>query len=286
MNEKIIDGKAHALRVKEKIKAEIQATCGSGQVRQPCLAVILVGNDPASGVYVRNKELACHSIGMKSESFRLDERATAAELEDIIHKLNEDKNIDGILLQLPLPRHLDSFHFIPMIDPKKDVDGLTPSSQGLINWNKPGHRPCTPAGIIYLLKEENIPLVGANAVVIGRSVLVGWSVATLLQQQGATVTVIHSKSKNPEKISRTADILVVAAGKPLLVNNEWVKEKATIIDVGIHKTEKGLVGDVDFKSVIELAHKITPVPGGVGPMTITMLMNNTFDAYKMNLGIE
>lgn len=285
MENKIIDGKAHSQRIKDKLKNEIQGICSERQVRPPCLAVILVGNDPASGVYVRNKELSCQGVGMTSKSYRLEENTSVAQLEDLIHKLNEDDKIDGILLQLPLPKHLESFYFIPLIDPRKDVDGLTPYSQGLINWNKPGHRPCTPAGIIYLLKEESIPLVGASAVVIGRSVLVGWSVATLLQQHGATVTVIHSKSKDPVEIARTADVLVVAAGRPLLVKRDWIKPHATVVDVGIHKTEQGLVGDVDFKDVVEQVHKITPVPKGVGPMTIAMLLQNTFNAYKNYLAI-
>jgi methylenetetrahydrofolate dehydrogenase (NADP+)/methenyltetrahydrofolate cyclohydrolase len=285
---KIIHGSSHAKNLRLSIKNEITLIVAQNSIRAPALAVILVGEDPASEVYVRNKSAACSQAGISSQTFKLSAEATQQELEKVIEKLNLDASVDGILLQLPLPKHLDAFLAINQIEPKKDVDGLTCVNQGRLNWNKAGLRPCTPAGIMYLLEQEQVSIKGKKAVVIGRSVLVGLPVATLLQQAGATVTLLHSQSLEKEKHASSADILIAAAGQPHLIDENWVKSGAIVIDVGIHRkvSGDGLIGDVNFDRVKEKAAMITPVPGGVGPMTIALLLANTLQAYKENFKIS
>ncbi len=280
MSAQIIDGKAIAQSIKDKLKAEV-ITLRAAAERAPCLAVVLVGNDPASEVYVGHKKKACAEVGIESRSITLAGDITQAALEQHLKQLNEDPSVDGILLQLPLPAHLNSQSAIDLISPRKDVDGLTPVSQGLLIWRRPAHVSCTPAGIMELVRSTGINLTGKRAVVIGRSVLVGAPVATLLGHAGATVTGVHSKTVNPAAICREADVLVVAAGVKHLVGSEWIKPGAVVIDVGIHRGEDGkLTGDVDFKEVAAKAAWITPVPGGVGPMTIVSLLRNCVSAFK------
>jgi methylenetetrahydrofolate dehydrogenase (NADP+)/methenyltetrahydrofolate cyclohydrolase len=280
MSAQVIDGKAIAQSIKDQLRAEI-TTLRSAAERAPCLAVVLVGNDPASEVYVGHKKKACAEVGIDSRSVSLAGDTTQAALEKHIRELNEDPSVDGILLQLPLPAHLNSQSAIDLISPRKDVDGLTPFSQGLLVWRRPGHVSCTPLGIMELIRSTGIAIAGQRAVVIGRSVLVGSPVATLLANAGATVTGIHSKTSNPAAICREADILVVAAGVKHLVGANWVKPGAVVIDVGIHRGDDGkLTGDVVYDEVAAVAGFITPVPGGVGPMTIVSLLRNCLSAFK------
>jgi len=277
----IIDGRIAAQAIKKRVRADVDGLLAKGG-RAPKLAVILVGNHAPSEVYVKNKELACKSVGIETVLFRLPEDAPQKRLIDLIHKLNEDDGIDGILPQLPLPAHMSRTAAILAVDPKKDVDGLTPLNQGLLDWNLPGIRPCTPSGIVELVKFSGTPIKGALAAVLGRSLLVGAPAANLLSHEGATTISMHSESKETRELTRQADIVVVATGVHHLVKRDWIKPGATVIDVGIHRMADGSIqGDVDFAGVSKVAGKITPVPGGVGPMTIASLLVNCVNAHRL-----
>ena len=240
-----------------------------------------MGDDPASQIYVASKEKACAEIGIKSRSTVLPAKTTQAELRDHVLALNEDASIDGILVQLPLPLHINRWDIITAISPSKDVDGLTPTSQGLMIWTMPGLYSCTPLGIVKLIHSTGIELEGKLAAVIGRSMLVGGPTAVLLGNEGATVISLHSKSRDIPALTRQADVLVVATGEYDLVQRDWVKPGAVVIDVGIHRVGGKVKGDVNFETVSQVAGHITPVPGGVGPMTIAMLLHNCVLAYEM-----
>lgn len=269
----IIDGKKISQEIKDELKEKVAVLKTEG--KEIALAVIQVGNDPASSVYVGNKKKACEYIGIRSESYELPEETSQDELIALIGKLNNDNAINGILVQLPLPKHINEDAVIKAIAPSKDVDGFHPESVGALLIGQDGFLPCTPAGIIQLLKRSNIDISGKECVVIGRSNIVGKPMAVLLLRENGTVTVTHSKTANLKEVCKRADILVVAIGKPKMINREYVKEGATVIDVGIHRNENNkLCGDVDYDDVFPVAGAITPVPGGVGPMTIAMLMNN------------
>ena len=274
----IINGKEISAAVKQRIKAEVKKLSEQGTV--PGLAVIIVGSDPASLVYVGSKEKACAELGIHSEKYALPEETTEQELLDLIKRLNNDDNIHGILCQLPLPPHLDEKLIINSIAPEKDVDAFNPYSVGRIMIGDYDFVPCTPAGIMEMLKYEGIEIAGKSCVVIGRSNIVGKPMAMLLLHANGTVTVCHSKTKNLKEICRNADILVAAVGKAKFVTEDMVKPGAVVIDVGMNRENGKLCGDVDFDSVKEKASAITPVPGGVGPMTIAMLMQNTLTAAK------
>lgn len=281
---KIIDGKAIANALQDRLKE--QASYFAMRFgRKPKLVVIMVGEDPASAVYVRNKIRACENVGINSESYRLPETTEQSELESLIEKLNKDETADGILIQLPLPSRLDAKKLIPLIDPKKDVDGFSAENLGaLVLDDKRALYSCTPLGIIQLILSTGIDLTGKHAVVVGRSNEVGKPVALMLLQHNATVTICHSKTVDLGAVTRTADVLVVAVGREKLITGDMVKEGAVVIDVGINRGADGkLCGDVDFDSVAEKCSFITPVPGGVGPMTIAMLMTNTMKAAKRNV---
>ena len=274
-----IDGKQISTDIKEELKAEVAALKAAG--KSCCLAVIQVGNDPASSVYVNNKKKACAYIGIESLAYELGEETTEAELLELIDKLNRDGNVHGILCQLPLPPHIDEDKIIQAISPKKDVDGFHPQSVGALTIGQPGFVSCTPAGIIQLLRRSRIETEGKHCVVVGRSNIVGKPMALLMLRENATVTICHSRTKNLKEICRSADILIVAIGKPRYIGADYVKEGAVVIDVGIHRDENNkLCGDVKFDEVEPLASYITPVPGGVGPMTIAMLMHNCVEAMK------
>ncbi|MBR6217431.1 MAG: bifunctional methylenetetrahydrofolate dehydrogenase/methenyltetrahydrofolate cyclohydrolase FolD [Eubacterium sp.] len=280
----IIDGKQISLDIKDEIKDKIAWLNKKGI--EVSLAVILVGNDPASTVYVKNKKKACEYTGIKSVSYELAEETTEEELLSLIDKLNEDNAINGILVQLPLPKHINEDAVIKRISPDKDVDGFHPESVGRLSIGERGFVSCTPAGVIQLLKRSKVEITGAECVVVGRSNIVGKPMAMLLIRENGTVTVCHSKTKNLKEVTKRADILVVAIGKPEFIDSSYVKEGAVVIDVGIHrKGEKKLCGDVNYASVEPIASKITPVPGGVGPMTIAMLMNNCYEAALMQNGM-
>lgn len=269
---KIIDGKALATEIRLELKAKIE-----NSVKKPGLAVVIVGDDPASRIYVRNKIKACGELGIRSYSYELPTQSTQEEVETLLDKLAKDKEIDGILLQLPLPKHLDAESATAHIPFEKDVDGFSAQNLGLLMQNKQRIAACTPSGVMKMLEKEEIDLSGKHAVVIGRSETVGKPMAMLLLNANATVTVCHSKTKDIAKICQTADILVSAVGKANFVTSDMVKNGAVVIDVGMNRDENGkLCGDVDFEGVKEKASYITPVPGGVGPMTITMLMYNTY----------
>ncbi len=277
---KIIDGKKISAQIRAEIKAEVEVFEKERGFR-PGLAVIIVGNDSASQVYVRNKRRACEEVGFYSEAYELPENTTQEELNALVDKLNADKNIHGILCQLPLPRHLDENAVILRIAPEKDVDAFHPYNVGKIMIGDYSFLPCTPAGVMALLERSGIDVCGKECVVVGRSNIVGKPQAMLLLHKSGTVTVCHSRTKNLAEVCRRADILVAAIGKPKFFTSEYVKEGAVVIDVGMDRDEDGkLCGDVDFASVEPLASYITPVPGGVGPMTITMLMQNTLTAAK------
>ncbi|MBQ7236125.1 MAG: bifunctional methylenetetrahydrofolate dehydrogenase/methenyltetrahydrofolate cyclohydrolase FolD [Clostridia bacterium] len=272
---KIIDGKVLAQKVKDELKikvAEFQAKFG----RQITLAVILVGENPASQVYVRNKIKATEYVGMKSLSFYLPETATEEEVSETILSLSSDNSVDGILVQLPLPKHLNENKLLNLIPASKDVDGFLAENVGNLLLGQPCTIACTPFGVLKMLQSENIDMCGKNAVVIGRSNIVGKPMAMLLLKENCTVTVCHSKTSNLKEVCKNADILVAAIGKPKFVTADMVKNGAVVIDVGINRTENGLVGDVDFDAVKDVASYISPVPGGVGPMTIAMLLENTY----------
>ncbi len=284
MTARLIDGTAVARRVREDVARGVEKLIAAGGVA-PGLATVLVGDDPASEVYVRNKRRLSVEAGMQDLHRHLPgdvDQATAAALVD---ELAADPAVSGILLQLPTPKHLDSDALIARIPAEKDVDGLTTANAGLLAQGRPGLRPCTPAGVMTLLDEYDVPLSGAEAVVVGRSVLVGKPMAQLLLAQNATVTICHSRTRDLAEVCRRADVLVVAAGIPGIVGADAVKPGATVIDVGIHRGENGLRGDVEFDAVAEVAGAITPVPGGVGPMTIAMLLANTLTAAKVQQGI-
>ena len=275
----IINGKEIAQTIKDEMKEEVKQLKDAG--KNCCLAVIQVGNDPASSVYVANKKKACEYIGIDSLSYELPEDTTEAQLLDLIDKLNDDEAVHGILCQLPLPRHMNEKNVLNRISPKKDVDGFHPQNVGALVVGDFGFVSCTPAGIVELLKRSNVEMEGKHCVVIGRSNIVGKPMALLMLRENATVTVCHSRTQNLKEICKQADILIVAVGKPLFVTKEFVKEGAVVIDVGIHRDENNkLCGDVDYKDVEPCVSAITPVPGGVGPMTICMLMKNCLEAMK------
>jgi methylenetetrahydrofolate dehydrogenase (NADP+)/methenyltetrahydrofolate cyclohydrolase len=274
----IIDGKKTAATIRQELKEQVAAlTVRHG--RSPGLAVILVGGDPASQVYVRNKERACEDVGIISKGFRLPEDVPQAQLEDTIMFLNSDPAIDGVLLQLPLPKGLDSQRCLDLISPAKDVDGFHPVNMGRLALGLPCLRSCTPAGIMTLMERHGIDVAGKKAVVIGRSNIVGKPLALMLLQKNATVTVCHSRTRDIAGEVRSADIVLAAVGIPKFVTREMVKPGAVVIDVGINRTELGLVGDCDFEGIKDVASAMTPVPGGVGPMTIAQLLVNTLEAY-------
>lgn len=276
----IIDGKQISKQIKDELKEQVAAYKAQGI--EIALAVIQVGNDPASTVYVGNKKKACEYIGIQSVSYELPEETTEEELLAIIDKLNHDDSIYGILVQLPVPKHINENHIIQAIDPKKDVDGFHPQSVGALSIGQAGFVSCTPAGIIQLLKRSGIAIEGKECVVLGRSNIVGKPMAMLLLRENGTVTVCHSKTRNLKEVTGRADILVVAIGRPKMIDASYVKEGAVVIDVGIHRDENNkLCGDVDYASVEPVASAITPVPGGVGPMTIAMLMHNCVEAVEI-----
>lgn len=272
---KLIDGKAISAKVKEDLKEKV-AEFENKYGKKITLAVILVGENPASQVYVKNKIKGTEYVGMRSLSFNLPETASEKEVSDLINKLATDDSVDGILVQLPLPKHLDENKILALIPADKDVDGFLAENVGNLTLGLPTTVACTPFGVLEMLKSEGVELCGKNAVVIGRSNIVGKPMALLLLQENCTVTISHSKTKNLKEICKTADVLVAAIGRPKFVTADMVKEGAVVIDVGINRTENGLVGDVDFENVKEIASLITPVPGGVGPMTIAMLLKNTY----------
>lgn len=277
---KVIDGKVISKQIKDELKERVAEYRKQGI--EIALAVIQVGNDAASTVYVGNKKKACEYIGIKSVAYELPEETTEEELLKIIHTLNQDDSIYGILVQLPVPKHINENHIIQAIDPKKDVDGFHPQSVGALSIGQPGFVSCTPAGVIQLLKRSNIEIEGKECVIIGRSNIVGKPMAMLLLRENGTVTVCHSRTKDLKEITRRADILVVAIGKPKMIDASYVKAGAVVIDVGIHRDANNkLCGDVDYESVEPVASAITPVPGGVGPMTIAMLMHNCVDAVQI-----
>lgn len=279
---KLINGKEISQQIKDELKEKVAKLKAEGT--GICLAVIQVGNDPASTVYVGNKKKACAYIGIESRAFELPEETTEEELLSIIADLNADDTVHGILVQLPVPKHINEEKIINAISPKKDVDGFHPESVGSLCIGKQGFVSCTPAGIIQLLKRSDIEIEGKHCVVIGRSNIVGKPMSILLLRENGTVTICHSKTKNIKEICKQADILVVAIGRPKMIDASYVKPGATVIDVGIHRDENNkLCGDVDFDSVEPVAGAITPVPGGVGPMTIAMLMNNCVESALMNL---
>jgi methylenetetrahydrofolate dehydrogenase (NADP+)/methenyltetrahydrofolate cyclohydrolase len=280
---RLIDGKAVARKVREDVARGVEKLVGGGGVA-PGLATVLIGDDPASEVYVRNKRRLSVEAGMQDLHRHLPGDVGQATAAALVDELAADPAVSGILLQLPTPEHLDSDALIARIPAEKDVDGLTTANAGLLAQGRPGLRPCTPAGVMTLLEEYDVPLSGAEAVVVGRSVLVGKPMAQLLLGKNATVTVCHSRTRDLAEICRRADVLVVAAGIPGIVGADAVKPGATVIDVGIHRGENGLRGDVEFEEVAEVADAITPVPGGVGPMTIAMLLANTLTAARVQQG--
>ena len=276
----IIDGKQISKQIKDELKEQVAAYKAQGI--EIALAVIQVGNDPASTVYVGNKKKACEYIGIQSVSYELPEETTEEELLSIIDKLNHDDSIYGILVQLPVPKHINENHIIQAINPKKDVDGFHPQSVGALSIGQAGFVSCTPAGIIQLLKRSGIAIEGKECVVLGRSNIVGKPMAMLLLRENGTVTVCHSRTRDLKEVTGRADILVVAIGRPKMIDASYVKEGAVVIDVGIHRDENNkLCGDVDYASVEPVASAITPVPGGVGPMTIAMLMHNCVEAVEI-----
>ena len=275
----ILNGKETAAQIRQELKEEIvQLKAQAG--RAPGLAVILVGDDPASQVYVRNKEKACAEVGIVSRGFRLPADISQADLENKIRELNDDQEIDGILLQLPLPEGLDSQRCLELISPEKDVDGFHPVNVGKLTLGLDGFRSCTPAGIMTLLKRYDLSVQGKKAVVIGRSNIVGKPLALMLLQENATVTICHSRTKDLPVEVRQADFVFAAVGRAKFVTADMVKDGAVVVDVGINRTEEGLVGDCDFDNLKDKVSAITPVPGGVGPMTIAQLLVNTVQSFK------
>ncbi|RFB35414.1 bifunctional methylenetetrahydrofolate dehydrogenase/methenyltetrahydrofolate cyclohydrolase FolD [Brevibacillus sp. VP] len=283
MTAQVINGKEFAKSYRARIKQEVAELVDKGI--QPGLAVVLVGDDPASQTYVNGKIKACEETGIYSKSFRLESTVTQQEVVDLVEELNQDPNIHGILVQLPLPKHMNEEAIIDTISPEKDVDGFHPISVGNLCIGKETFLPCTPHGVIELIKSTGISMEGKHAVVVGRSNIVGKPVSLLLLHENATVTMCHSRTKNLEEQTRQADILVVAVGIAHLIKKEHVKEGAIVIDVGMNRLDGKLTGDVLFDEVKEVASHITPVPGGVGPMTITMLMQNTVISAKRKLTV-
>lgn len=277
---KILDGKAVSQRIKDELKIEVENLKKEG--KSVGLAVIIVGDNPASRIYVNNKKKACEQLGIHSEEFALPAETTEEELKALVEKLNNDDSIDGILVQLPLPKHINEEAVINTISAKKDVDAFHPSNVGKIMIGNYDFLPCTPAGVMELIKESGISVEGKNCVVVGRSNIVGKPQAMLLLQQNGTVTICHSRTKDLAAVTREADILVAAVGVPELIKGDMIKEGAVVIDVGMNRLpDKKLVGDVDFAECEKKAAAITPVPGGVGPMTIAMLMKNTVKAATL-----
>jgi methylenetetrahydrofolate dehydrogenase (NADP+)/methenyltetrahydrofolate cyclohydrolase len=279
MAARIIDGKAVAAAVRERVATEVRAF-EDEQGRTPVLATVLVGDDPASQIYIRNKGKACEEVGMRSLHHSLPAETSENELLELVGELGLDRDVDGILVQLPVPEQIDPDRVVAALDPGKDVDGLTPLNAGLLAHGMPGLVPCTPAGVIELLRHEGVELEGAEAVVVGRSKLVGVPVARLLLAANATITVCHSRTRDLAATCARADVLVAAVGVPRLLGPDAVKPGAVVIDVGMNRGEDGLCGDVDFEAVADVAAAITPVPGGVGPMTIAMLLVNTLAAAR------
>jgi methylenetetrahydrofolate dehydrogenase (NADP+)/methenyltetrahydrofolate cyclohydrolase len=275
---RIIDGKAVAAEVRARVADEVREFAAAHGDHVPGLATVLVGDDPASHVYVSNKRKQTEEVGMRSIHHGLDAGTPEADLLALIADLNADEDVDGILVQLPLPDGIDQDAVIASIDPTKDVDALTAGSAGLLAQGRPGLVPCTPQGVMELLRHAGVEVEGAEAVVVGRSILVGRPLASLLLNASATVTVCHSRTRDLAEVCRRADILVAAVGSPRLVKADWIKPGAAVIDVGMNRTDDGLAGDVDFEEAKEIAGAITPVPGGVGPMTIAMLLSNTLRA--------
>ena len=276
----VIDGRAVAQRVRAQVKADVDAHVAAGGQR-PGLATVLIGDDPASGVYVGGKQKACREVGMNGFDHRLAADTTREEVVGLLERLNLDPEVSGILVQLPVPGHLDGTELTGLVRADKDVDGLTAMSAGLLALGRPGLRPCTPSGVMELLAEAGTDLAGAEAVVIGRSNLFGKPMAQLLLAANATVTVCHSRTRDLAEVCRRADVLIAAVGRAEMVRTDWVKPGATVIDVGINRRDDGLVGDVHFAEASEVAGAITPVPGGVGPMTIALLLRNTLIAARM-----
>ena len=285
MTAAVIDGKAAAVALRARVGEEV-ARFRAAAGRSPGLAVVLVGDDPASAVYVRSKGKATREAGMESFEHRLPADASQAELVDLIDRLNDDPAVDGILVQLPLPPQIDERAIITRIDPDKDVDGFHPVNAGRLAIGLHGFVPCTPLGCLKLLQATLGDLTGKTAVVIGRSNIVGKPMALLLLQQSCTVTIAHSRTRDLPDVARSADIVIAAVGRPAMVKGDWLKPGATVIDVGINRTDAGIVGDVDFASASEVAGAITPVPGGVGPMTIACLIRNTLVSAARREGVE
>jgi len=281
MSAEIIDGKTIAGRVRIGVARDVEAFVQEFGGARPGLATILVGDDPASAVYVSGKQKACREVGMEGFNFPLPAETLREEVVELVERLNADPEVSGILLQLPLPGHLDGVELTGLIDPAKDVDGLTPVSAGLLALGREGLRPCTPMGVMTLLDAAGAQLEGAEAVVVGRSNLFGKPMAQLLLGADATVTTCHSRTRDLAAVCRRADVLVAAVGRARLIKADWVKPGATVIDVGMNRTEAGPTGDVDFDAVREVAGAITPVPGGVGPMTVAFLLRNTLQAARM-----
>lgn len=279
MTAELLDGKKTASLVRERIAEEVERLKAEGK-GVPGLAVVIVGENPASKVYVGQKEKACKAVGFNSILHRLPGDTTQEDLLALVEEMNHDPEIDGILVQLPLPRHMDSDSIIAAIRPEKDVDGFHPINMGKLVTGLKGTEPCTPKGIMYILNEYGIELEGKRAVVLGRSNIVGKPIAHMLMAKNATVTVCHSRTKDMASYTREADVIVAAVGKPKFLTADMVKEGAVIVDVGINRMDSGLVGDVDFEALKEKASFITPVPGGIGPMTIAMLLQNTLEAFK------
>ncbi len=281
MTAQIIDGKQIAGRVRIGVARDVAAFAAEFGGAVPGLATVLIGDDPASAVYVNGKQKACREVGMQGFNFPLPADVSRAEVVALIERLNADPDVSGILVQLPVPDHLDGVELTGLVDPLKDVDGLTPVSAGLLALGRPGLRPCTPMGVMTLLDAAGAQLEGAEAVVVGRSNLFGKPMAQLLLGANATVTTCHSRTRDLAEVCRRADVLIAAVGRARMIKADWVKPGATVIDVGMNRTEDGLAGDVDFDAVKELAGAITPVPGGVGPMTIAFLLRNTLQAARM-----
>ena len=279
MSASLIDGKAIAQQVRAEVREQVTEWVDGGG-RRPGLATVLVGDDPASAVYVAGKQKACAEVGIEGFNHPLSADVSEQQVTELLHELNADPRVSGILLQLPTPAHIDGSRLTTLIDAAKDVDGLTPVSAGLLAKGLPGLRPCTPAGVIELLKRHDVELEGAEAVVVGRSDLVGKPVAALLLAENATVTTCHSRTRDLGEVCRRADVLIAAVGRPKMVQGDWIKPGATVIDVGINRTDDGLVGDVDFDAASRGGGADHPVPGGVGPMTIAMLLANTLQAAR------
>ena len=278
----IIDGKAIAAKIRAELKTSVAGLALKGIV--PGLAVVLVGEDPASKVYVSMKEKACADVGIFSDEHKLSAETSERELLELIARLNADPKIHGILVQLPLPQQINTEKVLEAISPDKDVDGFHPYNVGRLMVGKPTFQPCTPYGVMVMLKEIGFDLTGKNVVVVGRSNIVGKPVAMMCLQQHATVTVCHSRTKNLAEVVRGADVVIAAVGVPEMIKGEWIKEGAVVIDVGVNRVgEKKLVGDVEYAAAAERASAITPVPGGVGPMTITMLLFNTVESAKKSI---